>query len=130
MYKRQILLLLGGMSLFDAVTLSFGTAGTGGFSVLNSGFMTYSPYIKIVASIFMMLFGVNFNVYFLILNRKFVQALRCEELRYYLLTIAVSTLIIALNILSICDSFGQALQDAFFQVSSIITTTGLSLIHI
>ena len=121
-----ILLLLGGMSLFDAVTLSFGTAGTGGFSVLNSGFMTYSPYIKIVASIFMMLFGVNFNVYFLILNRKFVQALRCEELRYYLLTIAVSTLIIALNILSICGSFGQALQDAFFQVSSIITTTGFA----
>ena len=121
-----ILLLLGGMSLFDAVTLSFGTAGTGGFSDLNSGFMTYSPYIKIVASIFMMLFGVNFNVYFLILNRKFVQALRCEELRYYLLTIAVSTLIIALNILSICGSFGQALQDAFFQVSSIITTTGFA----
>ena len=121
-----VLLLFGGMNWFDAVTISFGTAGTGGFSILNSGFVTYSSYVKIVVAVFMMLFGVNFNVYFLMLNRKFVQALRCEELRYYLMIIGISTLIITLNILSICGSFGKALEEAFFQVSSIITTTGFA----
>lgn len=121
-----VLLLFGGVNWFDAVTISFGTAGTGGFSILNSGFVTYSSYVKIVVAVFMMLFGVNFNVYFLMLNRKFVQALRCEELRYYLMIIGISTLIITLNILSICGSFGKALEEAFFQVSSIITTTGFA----
>ena len=121
-----VLLLFGGMNWFDAVTISFGTAGTGGFSILNSGFVTYSSYVKIVVAVFMMLFGVNFNVYFLMLNWKFVQALRCEELRYYLMIIGISTLIITLNILSICGSFGKALEEAFFQVSSIITTTGFA----
>lgn len=121
-----VLLLFGGMNWFDAVTISFGTAGTGGFSILNSGFVTYSSYVKIAVAVFMMLFGVNFNVYFLMLNRKFVQALRCEELRYYLMIIGISTLIITLNILSICGSFGKALEEAFFQVSSIITTTGFA----
>ena len=119
-----IFLLCGGMNWFDSLCIAFGSAGTGGFAILNSSFISYSPYIQTVVAIFIMLFGVNFNVYFLILNRKFMDALKSEELRYYLIIVGTSTLLITLNILSIFGDFWTSLRHAFFQVTSIITTTG------
>lgn len=122
----QILLLLAGdMPLFDALTLSFGTAGTGGFSIKNAGIQPYSVYCKSIIAVFMMLFGINFNVYYLMLHRKFKAAFHSEEVRWYLFIILLATGFVAINILSRYDSHpGLAVLDAYFHVSSIITTTG------
>lgn len=119
-----ILLLLGGMPLFDSITLSFGTAGTGGFGIKNDSIAGYTVYQQIVITVFMILFGVNFNVYFLMLFKKFRQAFCSEEVRAYLIIILVSTLIITFNVRSLFGGFGEAFQQAAFQVGSIITTTG------
>lgn len=119
-----ILYLAGGMSLFDSLCIAFGTAGTGGFAVRTSSCAEYSPYIQTVTTIFMILFGVNFTVYFLLLQRKFRQALRSSELWTYLGVILVATLAISLNIFRSMSSFGQAVHHAAFTVSSLITTTG------
>lgn len=120
-----VLLLLGGMDLYDSLVHSFGTAGTGGFSVKNASIGAYqSPYIDWVIGIFMMLFGINFNLYFFLLLGKLRTVLRSEELRCYLGIILVSTLVITANIHSVYGGVGDALRHAFFQVSSIITTTG------
>lgn len=122
-----ILLLLGGMPLFDSIVTSFGTAGTGGFGIKNSSIAFYnSAYIDYVVSIFMILFGINFNIFFLIIMRKFKQVITNEELRVYLGIIIVSVILIALNITSLCNSIFEAFRLSFFQVSSIITTTGFS----
>lgn len=121
-----ILLLLGRMPLFDAVCTSFGTAGTGGFGIKNSSIADYSPYLQWVVTIFMILFGVNFNAYYLIIFGKVVKALKMEEIRYYLLTIAASVGIIFLCIVHTCSSIFDALTQSAFQVASIITTTGFS----
>ena len=119
-----ILYLAGGMSLFDSLCIAFGTAGTGGFAVRTSSCAEYSPYIQTVTTIFMILFGVNFTVYFLLLQRKFRQALRSSELWTYLGVILVATLAISLNIFRSMSSFGQAVHHAAFTDSSLITTTG------
>lgn len=92
-----VLLLIGKMPLFDTLCISFGTAGTGGFGIRNDSVGGYSTYIQVVVTIFMILFGVNFNVYFLLLTKKFVQAFKVEELRYYLGIIGASILAIAIN---------------------------------
>ena len=115
-----------GMSLFEAVCTSFATAGTGGFGVYNSSIAGFSTLIKWDVTIFMILYGINFNVYFLILARKFKSIFKIEEVRTYLIVIVVSVLIITLNIFKMYDSFGKALTDAAFQVASIITTTGFA----
>lgn len=121
-----ILLLIGGMSLFDSLTTAFGTAGTGGFGVRNSSMGEYSPYLQNVVTVFMILFGVNFNIYFLLLSGKMIQALKCEELRCYLGVIAVAVAVITFNIWDYYDSLGSAFHHASFQVASIITTTGFA----
>ncbi len=121
-------LMIGKMPLFDSLLLMFGSAGTGGFSILNTGCATYTPYVQYVIAIFMMLFGINFNVYYFLLIRKFKEAVKYEELRYYLLFIAASTLLIVINIHNTLDALEPAFRHAFFQVSSIITTTGYSSI--
>ena len=127
MTAAEILLLLAGkMPLFDALTTAFGTAGTGGFGIKNNSIAGYSTYLQVIITIFMILFGVNFNIYFLILTRKFRQALKSEELKCYLGVIAVTTFIIAGNIYHIYGSIAAALQQSAFQVASIITTTGLA----
>lgn len=118
------LLLLGGMPLFDSITLSFGTAGTGGFGIKNDSIAGYTVYQQIVITIFMILFGVNFNVYFFILLKKYRLAFSSEEVRTYLSIILVSTLLITFNTRSLFGGFGEAFQQAAFQVGSIITTTG------
>jgi len=119
-----ILLLLSGLPLFDTLTTAFGTAGTGGFAIKNSSMAEYTSLQQSIVTVFMILFGVNFNVYYLILIHKKKQALKCEELRYYLLFILGATLLITLNIRSMFPSLYEAFHHAIFQVGSIITTTG------
>ena len=120
-----VLLLVGGMPLYDAAIHAFGTAGTGGFSCLNLSVGAYdSVYFDVVIGVFMLLFGVNFNLYYFLLIRRFRDVLHSEELRAYLLIVAASVLAIAVNISHLYQSFAASLRYAFFQVSSIITTTG------
>lgn len=120
-----ILLLFGGMSLFDSILHSLATAGTGGFGIKNASVGYYdSAYIDCVIGIFMLLFGVNFNIYYFLLTGKLIKILQSEELRWYLGIVAASVIGIAVNILPRYESAFQALRYAFFQVSSIITTTG------
>ena len=119
-------LLVGGMPVFESILTSFGTAGTGGFGFKNDSFASFSPYIQWVVTIFMILFGVNFNTYFLILLRRFRRAAASEEVRGYFLIIAVATGLITWNIYGMYNSLGDALREAAFQVGSIITTTGFS----
>lgn len=119
-----VILLIGGMSLFDAVTISFGTAGTGGFAIKNSSLGDYSSFLQVVVAIFMILFGVNFNVYYFILRKKLNQAFAITEMKGYFVIIGLSTLIITINITPMFSSIAEALKHALFQVGSIITTTG------
>ena len=120
-----ILLMFGGMSFYDALLHAFSTAGTGGFSNRNASVAYYdSAYIDGVITIFMILFGVNFNLYFLIRLKKWKSALKNEELKAYLGIIGVSIVVITVNILHIYGSVSQAFRYASFQVASIITTTG------
>lgn len=120
-----IMLLFGGMPLFDSVVHAFGTAGTGGFSIKNSSIAYYnSTYIEMVIAVFMFLFGINFNIFYLLLIGNFKKILKSEELRTYLIIIVTATLAIALNILSVTVNFGQAIRYSFFQVTSIGSSTG------
>lgn len=121
-----VFLLAGGMPVFDSLTTAFGTAGTGGFGIRNDSIAGYSTYLQVVITIFMILFGINFNVYFLLLMKKFRSAAANEEVRSYLLIILASILIITVNTLDLFQSFGHAFQQAAFQVASIITTTGFA----
>ena len=123
-----ILLLIGKMNLFEALTLSFGTAGTGGFGILNSSFAEYSPYVQNIATIFMLLFGVDFSLYYLIIMKKFKIALKSEEVRAYFLIVLVSSLLICFNCASLFESLATSFRHSIFQVASIITTTGFATV--
>lgn len=119
-----LFLIFGGMPWFDSVCIAFGTAGTGGFAIKNDSMASYSPYLQNVVTVFMFLFGVNFNLYFLLLLRQFKPVFKNEELRAYV-GIAVSAVImVTINISSMFTSVWEALRHAAFQVSSIMTTTG------
>ena len=118
------LLLAGGMPLFDSVVHAFGTAGTGGFGIKADSIAGYSPYLQWVITVFMFLFGVNFNLYYLLLIRRFKAAAQSSEFWYYLGIVLVSIALITANILPMIESFGDALRLSAFQVSSIVTTTG------
>ncbi|MGM9653501.1 MAG: TrkH family potassium uptake protein [Eubacteriales bacterium] len=120
-----VFLLIGKMPLFDSVLTAFGTAGTGGFGVKNSSIAFYdSAYLDTVIAVFMLLFGVNFNIYYFLLTGNLLKVLKSEELRCYLAIIAASTALITVSILPQYGGFSSALRYSFFQVSSIITTTG------
>ena len=122
-----VLLLIVKMPLYDAIVNAFSTAGTGGFSVKNASIAAYSnPAAEWIIAIFMLLFGINFNIYFLILLRRFGKALKSEELRVYLLLTLGVTAIITINTLKSTASTSQAIRDAFFQVTSIFSTTGFA----
>ena len=123
-----VLLLLFGMPFFDALTLSFGTAGTGGFGIKNTSVADYSVICQTIITIFMILFGVNFNVYYLLRGKHKKDALRMEELRWYIVIIAATTFVITLNIRDLFPNLLQAFHHAAFQVASIITTTGFSTV--
>ncbi|MEG2173891.1 MAG: TrkH family potassium uptake protein [Oscillospiraceae bacterium] len=119
------LLLLGGMPLFDSIVHSFGTAGTGGFGIKNNSIAYYnSAYIDGIIGVFMILFGINFNLYYILLLGDVKQVLRNEELRCYLGIIAASVMAITVNIRPLYQSITASFRYAFFQVASIITTTG------
>ena len=120
-----VLLAVTGMPFFDAVTLSLGTAGTGGFGVLNDSVGSYAPHLQVIITVFMILFGVNFNAYYLFLRKKPLTALS-EEVRAYLGIILVTSLAIAWNIRHIFPNPLEALRHASFQVASVMTTTGFS----
>ena len=119
-----IFLLAGGMPFFDSLVHAFGTAGTGGFGIRNDSITSYSPYLQWVIAVFMFLFGINFNLYYLMLLRKFSSALRSTELWVYIGIMLGATGLICYNIFSLCSGFAEALRLSFFQVSSIMTTTG------
>jgi len=121
-----ILLLVGGMPLFDAVTTAFGTAGTGGFGIKNDSIGGYSTYLQAVVTVFMILFGINFNFYFFLLLRKFSKAFAMEEVKAYLAIILASIAIITANITHLFSNVFEAFHHAAFQVGSIITTTGFA----
>ena len=119
-------LLLGRMPVFDSVCNAMGTAGTGGFSVRNTGFTTESPYIQWVVTVFMILFGINFYVYYLLTVKKFRDAAHHEEARTYLIIILLAGAFIAWDIRGLFDSVGDAIRHSYFQVGSVITTTGFA----
>ncbi|MCR5486694.1 MAG: TrkH family potassium uptake protein [Lachnospiraceae bacterium] len=120
-----IALLLTGMPLFDSLTLAFGTAGTGGFAIRGDSIASYSALQQVVIAFGMLMFGVNFNFYyFLTLGKSVKEAFRLEEVRAYLAIVGVSTLLIVVNSWKHFSSAFDALNKSFFQVSSIITTTG------
>jgi len=119
-----IFLRLGGMSLFESVCHAFGTAGTGGFGVKGDSYASYSPYLQNVTTIFMILFGVNFSCYYLLLLKQFGSVFRDEELRLYFGVILGSIALITLNLRGFYDTLGETLRHVAFQVGSIITTTG------
>ncbi|RKJ40046.1 TrkH family potassium uptake protein [Acutalibacter sp. 1XD8-33] len=121
-----ILLLAGGMPLFDSVTTAFGTAGTGGFAIKGDSLMSYSHYLQGVCTVFMALFGVNFSIFYLLLIRQFMKVLKNQELILYLSLMLGSILVITWDILPIYRHVGEALHQAAFQVSSIMTTTGFA----
>lgn len=119
-------LMFGGMPLFDALTTTFGTAGTGGFGIKNDSLAGYSAYIQGVVTVFMILFGVNFNIYYLIFKGRLKAALQSTELRTYFGIIAVSVVLITANISGMFSSVFEAFRHAAFQVGTIITTTGFA----
>ena len=123
-----VLLLFGGMNVFDALTTAFSTAGTGGFSTYNASMGYFdSYYLQTVVAVFMMLFGVNFYVYIIILTGKLKQLLKMEELWVYLGMVVLSTVAIAVNLLSYYDTFKEAIHQSFFYVTSIQSSTGFAI---
>ena len=119
-----ILMWAGGMPLYESIVHAFGTAGTGGFGVKADSIAGYSPYLQWVITVFMLLFGVNFNLYYLLLIRRFRAAAQSSECWYYLGIVGVSIALITANILPMYENFQEALRLSAFQVASIVTTTG------
>ncbi len=119
-------LLLAGLPAFDAVTTAFATAGTGGFSIHSDSLVSLSPSVQVIVTIFMALFGVNFNIYYLVILRSFTKETLNEEFKAYWLLLIGATLIVSLNIRHLYGGFLEALRHSAFQVSSIMTTTGFA----
>ncbi len=120
-----IMLLFGGMTVFQALNTAFATAGTGGFGFLNSSMGSFSPYIQIVITVFMILFSINFNCYFLLLTGKLREAFNIE-LRTFLIIVGAVITLITINIADMYESIGEALRHSAFTVASLISTTGFS----
>ncbi|MBO5743695.1 MAG: TrkH family potassium uptake protein [Clostridia bacterium] len=123
-FVQIALLLLGGMKIFDAITLSMGTAGTGGFGIKNTSIADYNTYSQIVITVFMFIFGVDFSLYHLLLMGKPGYLLKSDEFKAYFIIFFSSIILIALNCMQFFSSFWETLKHSAFQVVSIITTTG------
>lgn len=124
-----ICLKLAGLPLYDAFIHAFGSAGTGGFSNRNLSVGAYAnPTAEVIIAVFLVLFSINFALYFLLLSRRFREVLASDELRFFLLIVAGSTLLIFFNIYPIYQNVGDSLRNAFFQVTSIISTTGFGTV--
>ena len=126
MVLMAVMLLFGGMNVYEAFTTALSTAGTGGFMVYDAGFIGLSPYLQTVTTVFMLLFAVNFNLYYYILMRRIGDVTHNEELRWFLGVIAFSVITIAFDIRNLYGGVGHALRYSFFQVTSIISTTGFA----
>lgn len=120
-----VMLLCGGMTVYEALATSFATGGTGGFGIYNSGLNGFSPYIRIVITVFMVIFAINFNCYFLLITRKIKEAFNLE-VRTYLIIFAVATAVITLNIAGEFDDTEEALRNAAFTVASAMSSTGFT----
>ncbi|HIZ70441.1 MAG TPA: TrkH family potassium uptake protein [Candidatus Atopostipes pullistercoris] len=121
------LLWLAGLPLFDSLLLSFGVAGTGGFGIVNGSIAPYnSVAIELILGIGMLIFGINFNLFFLMVNKEFKQALKNEELKWYLRIVGISIVLISINLVMHAVPVLTSLRDSFFTVSSVITTSGFS----
>lgn len=123
---QVILLLCGGMSLFDSLLHTFGTAGTGGFGIKADSLASYSPYLQWVITVFMLIFGLNFNVYYFMLVRRFREAGRITEAWLFFGIVIVSVTAITINIMPLYSTFEESLRHSAFQVATIISTTGYS----
>lgn len=121
-----VLLKISGMKWFDTLTLSFGTAGTGGFAILNSGLADYTPVQQNIITVFMLIFGIDFTFHYLLLTKNFKVAAKLEEVQVYLGVVLISALLIAFNCRGLFKTVADALRHSFFQVASVITTTGYS----
>ena len=122
-----VLLLFGDVSVFDAANIAFATAGTGGFGIRNDSMGSFSPYVQIVVTVFMLLFSINFSSYYLILLRNFKDAFNCE-VRWFLVIVAVVITLITCNIAGMFNTVGEALRHSAFTVASLISTTGFSTV--
>ena len=121
----MVALLCCGLDLYDSIVTSFATAGTGGFSILNNSIAGYNnPAAELVIAIFMLLFGINFNLFYFVLIGRIKDALKSEELRVYLGIFALSVIAISINTFNMIGNFGDTIRTVFFQVSSVMTTTG------
>ncbi len=124
-----IFLVAGKMPVFDAICNAVGTAGTGGFGLYNSSIAYYNnTYFEMVIAVFMFIFGINFNVFYLILIGRIGDVFKMEELRAYFIIVVVAVFVIALDIMHLYENFGQAMRYSFFQVTTIISTTGYSTV--
>lgn len=124
---QTVILRIAGMPWFDSIVHAFGTAGTGGFGIKNTSIAFYqSSAIEIIITVFMLLFSINFAMYFLLLTRRFKQVLKSDELRFFLIVVFVSIALISINIIPQFPTAGDAIRAAAFQVASIISTTGFS----
>lgn len=121
-----VMLCFGGLSVFDSVVYSIGTAGTGGFASYASSCGSFTPYVQYTIAVFMLLFGINFNLYYLLLIKRFKSVLKSEELWIYLGIVCVSIILISVNIYPMYGSISDSVRDSSFQVTSIISTTGYS----
>lgn len=121
---ETICLLFTGLNLFDSLCLSFGTAGTGGFAIRNDSFMSYGPAIRWIVGIFMLLFAINFNAYYYILLKEIKKAISMEEIKTFLILVFASVVIVFVSILNMYQNAFDALTDAFFQVGTVVSTTG------
>lgn len=123
----MFVLLIFDMPFFDALTTAFATAGTGGFSIRNAGMSVYSPYSQTVITVFMILFSINFTLYYLLLIGKLRQALRSEEMWVFLGILAAVSLAVAVNILPLFSGFGEAFRHAIFTAASVMSTSGFAI---
>lgn len=121
---QLVLLLAGNMPLFDAICDVFGSAGTGGFGIKADSIAGYSTYIQMVTALFMFLFGINFNFYFLLISKRLRAALGMEEVKWYVIIYVVAVVSIVFNLWKATGVVGINVKDAIFQVSSIMTSTG------
>ncbi len=127
-FLEMIFLLMGGMSLFDSIVHAIGTAGTGGFGIKADSLGSYSPYIQWVVAVFMLIFGVNFNLYYLILIKKFKAALKNEELIAYCAIVLLSITAISINVSSLYETVSETIRNTTFQVAAVISSTGFATV--
>ena len=128
MVLMAVMLLFGGMNVYEAFTTALSTAGTGGFMVYDAGFIGLSPYLQTVTTVFMLLFAVNFNLYFYALRGRWREALKSDELHWFVCIVVAAVAAIFINILPTYDNMLVCLKDAFFNVATIITTTGFGTV--